>query len=413
MSDWTFARATAAPLRGTGGALRVLVSLALAGCVSSPIGSGSAAPGGAGDLSTFTVVEERPAVSVPVVLWFEDYNEVLVGTAVIRGFLERRAVDVQSRVRPLRCVGYADLLVVPPDAVAGVRCDGMRGESRLTCSDGNVFTTEFWTEETCLAGYGTGQDRFGHTLHSVFGGSRTRAETAVREALKGLAHNPMLPSPEDASEHAGRGLSTGTGFFVSWDGHLVTNHHVVRAASRVQVRLDDGQLLEAEIVTADKHNDLALLRVDAIREPIPLRRDHGLSKGQEVFALGYPLVTLQGQEVKANFGRVNALSGVRGDERFAQIDVPIQPGNSGGPLVNQRGEVVGVVTSMLHPFAVLSVSGVLPQNVNYALKSDLAHEMIRFELGSRWRPADETRGDDSFDRLISRLESSVVIVVAE
>ena len=391
-----------------------LAAYVFGGCAEGSLASGSSAPRGAEDLAAVSLVTERPAVSVPVVLWFEGFNEVMIGRAVVRGPLEARTVDVRSRVRSVRCVGTGEIRVVPPEAVAGVRCDGMRGESRLTCSDGRTLTGEFWTEETCFAGYGTGTDDAGHVFHSVFGGSQQRVETVADEALKGQVRYPRLPGVSAAGRRSeSPGLITGTGFFVSWDGHLLTNHHVVQDASRIQVRLDDGELIEAELVTADRRHDLALLKVDAIRQPLPLRREHGLEKGEEVLVLGYPLLTLQGQEQKATFGRVNALSGLRGDERFAQIDAPIQPGNSGGPLLNHAGEVVGIVTSMLHPLAVLYVSGALPQNVNYALKSDLAHEMVRYELGSQWRSADPPATETELTDLISEIEPSVVIIVAE
>jgi S1-C subfamily serine protease len=379
----------------------------------SPSGSGAASASAGAELEA-ALVNERPAVQVPVVAWFDEFNEVLVGRAIIRGYLETRTLDLQSRVRKLRCVGKSDLRIVPPDAVPGVRCDGMRGDSHLTCSDGREIVSEFWTEETCLSGYSKGIDQDGHTFRAVFGGSPARVATIVREALKDLAWKPAPPavsSRREASER--RGLSTGTGFFVSWNGHLVTNYHVIREASRVQVKLDDGDLIEAEVITTEKQDDLALLKVDAIRAPLPLRRESDLSKGQAVFTLGYPLISLQGQEQKATFGRVNALSGPRGDERFVQIDAPIQPGNSGGPLVNEKGEVVGIVSSMLHPLATLSVAGVLPQNVNYAIKSDLAHEMVRYWLGSAWQRADPAGIERRASELIPEIEDAVVLVVAE
>jgi S1-C subfamily serine protease len=144
-----------------------------------------------------------------------------------------------------------------------------------------------------------------------------------------------------------------------------------------------------------------------------MRRQSALAKGQEIFTLGYPLISLQGQEQKATFGRVNALSGVRGDTRFVQIDAPIQPGNTGGPLVNEKGEVVGIVSSMLHPMATLSLAGTLPQNVNYAVKSDLAHEMVRHWLGSDWQEADPAGSSRAFGELIAEIEDAVVLIIAE
>ena len=389
-----------------------LLVVFLTGCtLSSPEPIAPVASAGAALAAT--LVQERPAVSVPVVFWFEDYDEVLVGHAIVRGYLESRSVDLMSRVRDVRCVGKSELRIIPPAAVPGVRCDGMRGDSVLTCSDGREIRSEFWTEESCLSGYSKGVDQDGNVSRAAFGGSQERVDAIVAEALKGQARKPPLP-PLRATQPAAerRGLSTGTAFFVSWDGHLVTNYHVIRGASKVDVKLDDGDLIEAEVVAEWRREDLALLKVDAIRKPLPLRRESNLLKGQDVFTLGYPLISLQGQEQKATFGQVNALSGLRGDERFAQIDVPIQPGNSGGPLLNEQGEVVGIVTSMLHPLATLAVAGVIPQSVNYAIKSDLAHEMMRYRLGASWRAGEPRESREPVSELIPALESSVVLVVA-
>ncbi len=394
------------------GAPFALLVVLLTGCtLSSPEPIAPVASAGAALAAT--LVQERPAVSVPVVFWFEDYDEVLVGHAIVRGYLESRSVDLMSRVRDVRCVGKSELRIIPPAAVPGVRCDGMRGDSVLTCSDGREIRSEFWTEESCLSGYSKGVDQDGNVSRAAFGGSQERVAAIVAEALKGQARKPPLP-PLRATQTAAerRGLSTGTAFFVSWDGHLVTNYRVIRGASKVDVKLDDGDLIEAEVVAEWRREDLALLKVDAIRKPLPLRRESNLLKGQDLFTLGYPLISLQGQEQKATFGQVNALSGLRGDERFAQIDVPIQPGNSGGPLLNEQGEVVGIVTSMLHPLATLAVAGVIPQNVNYAIKSDLAHEMMRYRLGESWRGAEPRESREPVSELIPKLESSVVLVVA-
>ena len=87
-----------------------------------------------------------------------------------------------------------------------------------------------------------------------------------------------------------------------------------------------------------------------------------------IVALGYPLITDLGQEQKATFGRVNALSGLEGDSRYMQIDAPIQPGNSGGPTLNTRGEVVGINTATASTLFNLVRSGTIPQNINYSVK---------------------------------------------
>lgn len=122
--------------------------------------------------------------------------------------------------------------------------------------------------------------------------------------------------------------------------------------------------------------------------------------------LGYPLVALQGQSQKASFGRVNSLSGIQDDIRFIQIDVPVQPGNSGGPLLDNEGNVVGVVTATLNQLVTLRESGTLPQNVNYAVKSDYVIPLLpdSKEVVIDGRP-------DEFPDIVLKKESAIVLVV--
>ncbi len=346
---------------------------------------------------------------IPMVIWFEEYNEVLEGTAAQYGPFWSHEIDVRTRVGSARCVGPSRARIVPPSVDPPHRCDGNRGDAFLTCSDGRQLALTWWNEEQCLSGYGKGRDQEGHTFRLIYGGSAERADVVVREALADLSRKPELPAVGD--EATGGGVSTGTGFFVSWEGHIVTNHHVIRDAEKILVRLE-GDLVPATLVDTDELNDLALLQVEAIRTPLPLRRHHSLVKGTEVFTLGYPLVALQGQEQKATFGHVNALSGLRGDERFTQIDVPIQPGNSGGPLLTITGEVAGVVTSMLHPLATYQLSGALPQNVNYAIKSDLVYSLVAMNLAEGWETRAEAVQAREPSELIPTVEESVVLVAA-
>ncbi len=167
--------------------------------------------------------------------------------------------------------------------------------------------------------------------------------------------------------------ATGTCFAVNPHGVLLTNHHVIEGGGTIRVRLADGTISKATVQKVSQKTDLAIIRINR-RTPyfLPLARRGSVHVGDQVFTYGYPATDILGQEPKFTEGSVSALSGLRGEVALLQMSVPIQPGNSGGPLVNERGEVVGVVTSSVAVKAFLSVTGTLPQNINWAVKADYA-----------------------------------------
>jgi len=167
----------------------------------------------------------------------------------------------------------------------------------------------------------------------------------------------------------------GTGFFVTTNGYLLSNWHVVRNANRVKVRTHD-QVLPAEIVRTDRAADLALLKVSGGPfKSLPLSLED-VSLGESTFTIGFPNFLVQGLEPKYTDGKISSLSGVRDDPSQYQISVPVQPGNSGGPLVGRNGQVIGVVDAKLDDISVLAASGSLPQNVNYAIKAKVVREFL-------------------------------------
>lgn len=157
---------------------------------------------------------------------------------------------------------------------------------------------------------------------------------------------------------------------------------------------------------------MALLKVETTTQPLAVANNSNLVRGEDVFTLGYPLVVIQGQEQKASFGRVNSLSGIADDIRFVQIDVPMQHGNSGGPLFNSKAEVVGVVTATLDALVTLRLSGGLPQNVNYAVKSDYLAPLLRSALGDKWESKAVSSEKREMKDLIKNTEKSVALVIA-
>ncbi len=177
-------------------------------------------------------------------------------------------------------------------------------------------------------------------------------------------------------------VSTGTCFAVGRDGRVLTAYHVVAAAREINVIFANGDRSSATIDQQSSTTDLALLRVDRKLESIlPLSRSRPPQVGDTVFTMGYPTPELLGQEPKYTDGAISALSGPGGEATFMQITVPVQPGNSGGPLVNDRGEVVGVVSSTAAVLPFLKATGSLPQNVNWAVKAGYAAPLVRDTAG--------------------------------
>lgn len=205
--------------------------------------------------------------------------------------------------------------------------------------------------------------------------------------------------------------ASGTGFIITSSGYIMTNQHVIDGADEISILLESGEALEAVVFREDGANDVAVLKVsyDHALPAVNFAYTDKLKRGDEVMTLGYPLVNLQGQNQKATFGRINAKTGLRDDFRFLQVDIPIQPGNSGGPLINRRGDVVGMITATLKFTATLDKAGSLPQSVNFAVKSDYALPIIS-DL-SVTTNAGSTKNLE-FSDIATALEKSVVRVLA-
>ena len=171
--------------------------------------------------------------------------------------------------------------------------------------------------------------------------------------------------------------TSGTCFAVNQNGSLLTAYHLVKDAKSISVHLTDGTTTDAKVQTFNAKRDLAILRID-LRTPhyLSLAPDESARVGERVFTMGYPAPDLLGQEPKFTEGSISALSGPGGEAGLLQVSVPVQPGNSGGPLINEHGRVIGVVSSTAGVQTFLSATGALPQNVNWAIKADYARALF-------------------------------------
>jgi S1-C subfamily serine protease len=203
-----------------------------------------------------------------------------------------------------------------------------------------------------------------------------------------------------------RGRRGGSGFVLG--ARVATNHHVIEGARRITVYFADGRSAAARVEASDARRDLAVLSVEGrLPRGLPLATEEA-AMGAEVFTLGFPLTGLMGANAKLSTGIVSSRTGLRDDPHSYQVSVPVQAGNSGGPLLNRRGEVVGVITSKLAADQVYRSTGDLPQNVNYAVKADGLRPLLSGPSGDPL-PAEA----DGLEALVARVGPAVVRIEVE
>jgi uncharacterized protein len=185
------------------------------------------------------------------------------------------------------------------------------------------------------------------------------------------------PPPREPPRSPAKTTSTGSGFVVNRSGHVLTNDHVVDDCRELRAGTSGEVLASARIVARDQRNDLALLKLGAPLTAWAVFRDgRSIRAGDSVVAIGYPLRGLLASSAHVTTGTVSALAGTLDDSRILQTTAPVQAGNSGGPLLDQNGHVVGVVVGKLDALKVAKVTGDLPQNVGFALTASIARSFM-------------------------------------
>jgi S1-C subfamily serine protease len=204
--------------------------------------------------------------------------------------------------------------------------------------------------------------------------------------------------------------SSGTGFFITEDGYFITNQHVV--GNGIQVRLvTEAGFLSAKVVMLDAANDLALLKTEGKFALLPAVSSRAVKMGSTVATVGFPNIGLQGFAPKLAKGEIASLSGAQDDPRYFQISVPVQPGNSGGALVDERGNVVGVVAAKLDMAAAVATSGALPENVNYAVKSSFLLSFLESVPDVAAKLKEPNTRDRKFEDVVKSAEQAAVLVL--
>jgi len=170
---------------------------------------------------------------------------------------------------------------------------------------------------------------------------------------------------------------TGTGFVISASGHVVTNNHVIdRCVGDIHGNLVGESASTLRVVSTDEMNDLALLQAPGTFKDVATIRNTAVHSGDSIIAIGYPFHGLLTSDFTVTTGIVSSLSGVLNDTRFLQISAPIQPGNSGGPLLDTSGHVVGVVAEKINALKFANVTGNIPENISFAIKTGALRDFL-------------------------------------
>lgn len=270
-------------------------------------------------------------------------------------------------------------------------------------------SAHFWLEKAAEQGFEDALkalDRERNTAPLGHGAPAQKLPAEASETKLGLTHTRAYTVEVP--------VSIGTAWPVA-AGYAVTNHHVIDGKQQVMLINKDGDELLARVIASDAANDIAFLRVntpDRLPPALPLSL-HSAPLGASVFTIGFPRIDVMGRSPKLSQGIISSANGLRDDPSSYQISVPIQQGNSGGPLMNMRGEVVGMITSMLGSTDTNSGPAQPIPNISYALKIDVIRRLL----------ADTPRRPPNIDvlspatgdlqSLAARVQDSVLIVMAE
>jgi S1-C subfamily serine protease len=220
---------------------------------------------------------------------------------------------------------------------------------------------------------------------------------SVQDSALALNGSPAALAAHIGPRGPGHPFSNGSGIVVDRQGHILTNNHVIANCADMRVNgSDNGIPVGARLIANDAKLDLALIQIG---KPWPeyarFRDSQTLRPGESLVATGFPLTGLVSPEMAVTTGSLTTLSGMQGNADLFQFSAPVQPGNSGGPVLDSAGRVVGITDKVLNGLALaMLMGGTVPQNVNFAIKSDVARDYLA-NFGVRLDEAAGTPGEDA------------------
>lgn len=213
---------------------------------------------------------------------------------------------------------------------------------------------------------------------------RSAASGVVREppqpvlqvaATKPSTQEEPPPAAQSKPPKEESGPASGSGFFVSSAGDVLTNAHVIDGCKTISVSQQGAPPTPARLVAKDATNDLALLHTGLTPKSLPSFRV-GVRVGESISAYGFPLNGFLATNGNFTTGNITATAGLQDDSRMFQVSSPVQPGNSGGPLLDQNGNVIGIIVSKLNALKIAEITQDVPQNINFAIKASVAQTFL-------------------------------------
>lgn len=262
------------------------------------------------------------------------------------------------------------------------------------------YRANFWEDNQTIKKYFARDDRRVSIFDKQRGDYVSLEEYFERDTNQNKARSSFIV------EH--NPISTGSGLMVE-GGYVLTAFHVVNGAKKISIDFE-GTFHEGKVVAKNKGLDVAVLKIEKLNVGMPLNISNSPRIGEEVFSLGYPNTYVQGSSIKYTSGDINSLSGLRDDENFMQISVPLQPGNSGGPLFDLRGNFLGIVVSRLSDSYSLRQTGYVPQNVNYASK---ARNLLALLKGLSIKPLEPKTQEMKKADIIEQVQKYCVFIKCE
>ncbi len=288
---------------------------------------------------------------------------------------------------------YADGEGVPRDEVEGLAWTniGAASGSELYIKNRSIMEARLGRQMTLVA-----QQRSKEILKEF---------EAAKRAQPSSDQNPVTLSPVGDAPKA-----SGSGAIVTANGYVLTAAHVVAGASSLKVYTAQG-IRTAKIVRVDEANDIAVLQIEAgTYAVLPIAPSRGIRLGQTVATVGFPNIDIQGFSPKVTKGEISSLNGVGDDPRSWQVSVPVQPGSSGGALLDENGNLIGVVVSKLGIKAA-QATGDIPQNVNYAVKSTYALALLEPYLNGDAPAANQGGVGRRFEDMVAKAQQSAVLIL--